>query len=62
MSIETNKEIIRQFNVEVIQNGNRAAFEALVAPDFVNRSAPPGAKAFGPHSSTFFVPHCPVLA
>jgi predicted SnoaL-like aldol condensation-catalyzing enzyme len=49
MSIETNKEIIRQFNVEVIQNGNRAAFEALVAPDFVNRSAPPGAPN-GPES------------
>jgi predicted ester cyclase len=43
MSIEVNKGVIRRFNVEVIQNGNRTAFEALVAPDFVNRSAPPGA-------------------
>ena len=49
MSIEANKGIIRRFNVEVIQNGNRTAFEALVAPDFVNRSAPPGAPS-GPES------------
>lgn len=37
-----NKETVRRFNIEVIQNGRRDAFEALMAPDFVNRSAPTG--------------------
>ncbi|HLP70045.1 MAG TPA: ester cyclase [Rhizobium sp.] len=37
-----NKEVVRRFNIEVIQNGNEAEFHALMAPDFVNHSAPPG--------------------
>jgi predicted ester cyclase len=37
------KEVIRRFNEEVITRGDRAAFEALIAPGFVNHSAPPGA-------------------
>lgn len=37
------KWVVRRFNEEVIAAGDRAAFEALMAPDFVNRSAPPGA-------------------
>src|SRR4051812_42953637 len=37
------KNVIRRFNTEVIVGGNRATFEALMDPDFVNRSAPPGA-------------------
>jgi len=36
-----NKEVVRRFNIEVIQNGNEAEFHALMAPDFVNHSAPP---------------------
>lgn len=36
------KWVVRRFNEEVIAAGDRAAFEALMAPDFVNRSAPPG--------------------
>ena len=42
MSVEANKDVVRRFNIEVIQHGNEAAFKALMAPDFVNRSAPPG--------------------
>jgi predicted ester cyclase len=42
MSTETNKEAVRRFNLEVIQGGDRTAFEALMQLDFVNRSAPPG--------------------
>jgi predicted SnoaL-like aldol condensation-catalyzing enzyme len=49
MLIDTNKAAVRRFNDEVITAGNRAAFEALVAPDFVNRSAPAG-MADGPES------------
>jgi len=39
---QAGKDVVRRFNEEVIRDGNRAAFEALMAPDFINRSAPPG--------------------
>jgi predicted ester cyclase len=42
MSERVNKDVVRRFNVEVIQNGSRDAFEGLMAPDFVNRSAMAG--------------------
>ncbi|MGF9567175.1 hypothetical protein AAIH70_27110 [Neorhizobium sp. BT27B] len=41
MSAE-NKEVVRRFNIEVIQNGNEDEFHALMAPDFVNHAAPSG--------------------
>ncbi|MCK8779891.1 ester cyclase [Rhizobium sp. NTR19] len=41
MSAE-NKEVVRRFNIEVIQNGDRSTFEALMAPDFINHAAPQG--------------------
>lgn len=37
------KDVVRRFNAEVIEKGDREAFLALMAPDFVNHSAPPGA-------------------
>jgi predicted ester cyclase len=37
------KDVVRRFNLDVIERGDRAAFEALMLPSFVNRSAPPGA-------------------
>ncbi|NML73091.1 ester cyclase [Rhizobium sp. S-51] len=37
-----NKEVVRRFNIEVIQNGREADFHALMAPDFVNHAAPQG--------------------
>ncbi|SFK29006.1 ester cyclase [Rhodanobacter glycinis] len=42
MSEIANKEVVRRFNIEVIQEGRREAFDALMASDFVNRSAPAG--------------------
>jgi predicted SnoaL-like aldol condensation-catalyzing enzyme len=36
---ETNKAAVRRFNREVIERGDEAAFQALMAPDFVNRTA-----------------------
>ena len=45
MHSEEYKEVVRQFNLRVIQHGDRAAFEALMAPDFVNHTAPPGMPA-----------------
>lgn len=49
MIAKTEKDVVCRFNLEVIQGGDRAAFDALMAPDFVNRSAPPGAPN-GPES------------
>jgi predicted ester cyclase len=49
---EANKATVRRFNVDVIERGDAAAFEALMAPDFVNRTAPPGMPA-GPDGMRF---------
>lgn len=49
MSLEACKDVVRRFNLDVIERGDRTAFEALMQPDFVNRSAPPGAPD-GPES------------
>jgi predicted ester cyclase len=43
MSSEAHKQVVRRFNKEVIEKGDRQAFEALMAPGFVNRCAPSGA-------------------
>ncbi|WP_095210774.1 ester cyclase [Chromobacterium sphagni] len=40
--MNTSKTVIQRFNREVIENGDMAAFAELVAPDFINHSAPPG--------------------
>lgn len=42
MQSETCKEVVRRFNIGVIQEGRRDVFDALMAPDFVNHAAPPG--------------------
>jgi steroid delta-isomerase-like uncharacterized protein len=42
MSVEENKAAVRRFAREVVNRGDFAAFEALVAPDFVEHSSPPG--------------------
>lgn len=49
MTSDDMKATVRRFNESVIGRGDREAFEALVHPDFVNRSAPPGAPN-GPES------------
>lgn len=36
------KEVVRRFNIDVIQNGNETEFHALMAPDFINHAAPQG--------------------
>ena len=43
MRSEEYKRVVRDFNLRVIGQGDRAAFDALMAPDFVNHSALPGA-------------------
>ncbi|UPG85232.1 ester cyclase [Luteibacter aegosomatis] len=49
MSHDSPKAVVRRFNTEVIQNLDRAAFDELMSPGFVNHSAPPGTPA-GPES------------
>lgn len=43
------KDVVRRFNRQVIEAGDREAFDALMAPGFKNRSAPHGV-ADGPES------------
>jgi predicted ester cyclase len=43
--LQRNKAVVVRFNKEVIERGDEAAFRELMAPDFVNRTAPPGAPA-----------------
>lgn len=38
---EANKAVVLRFNRDVIERGDRAAFEQLMSPEFVNRTAPP---------------------
>lgn len=45
MPLESVKTVVQRFNSEVIQVGDRGAFESLMATDFINHSAPPGADA-----------------
>lgn len=41
--LEKNKDIVKRFNKEVIENGNLKSFEELMDNDFINHSAPAGA-------------------
>lgn len=47
MQDDANKQVVRQFNLDVIQGGRRDVFDALMAPDFVNHASPPGALSGG---------------
>lgn len=49
MSSNAMKAVVLRFNQEVIATADRVSFDALISPDFVNRSAPPGAPN-GPES------------
>jgi predicted ester cyclase len=39
---DANKAAVLRFNRDVLERGDEAAFRALVAPGFANRTAPPG--------------------
>ncbi len=39
MSSQTVKDVVRRFNIDVIENGDVVAFEELMASNFINRSA-----------------------
>ncbi|MFD2718858.1 ester cyclase [Hymenobacter monticola] len=53
---EENKAIIRRFNHEGIAQGNVATLNELLAPDFLNHSAPAGMDA-GPGGMHYFFLH-----
>jgi len=53
---EENKAILRRFNHEGIAQGNVATLNELLAPDFVNRTAPAGMDA-GPGGMHYFFLH-----
>src|SRR5262245_48799727 len=42
-TLEANKAVVARFNKDVIELGDEAAFRELMAQDFVNRTAAPGA-------------------
>ena len=47
MSVDGAKAVVLRFNRDVIERGDRDAFDALMAPTFINRSAAPGAPSDG---------------
>ena len=49
MTSDDIKAVVRRFNEEVLEKGDRGAFEALIDPSFVNHSAAPGSPN-GPES------------
>jgi predicted ester cyclase len=53
-STEQNKEIVRRFNKECVQQGIPASFEELLADDVINHSAAPG-RPNGKESFYFFL-------
>lgn len=42
MSTETNKQIVRRFTEEVLNQGNMATLEEVCAADLLNHNPPPG--------------------
>lgn len=42
MPVEENKELVRRLYTDFFNKGNLAIAEELFAPEYVNRSAPPG--------------------
>jgi predicted ester cyclase len=51
-TMRTNKTAVARFNKEVIEGGNERAFLELMAPEFINRTAPPGSPA-GPEGMLY---------
>jgi predicted ester cyclase len=41
-TLQRNKEVVLRFNRDFIEKGDLAAFQEIMAPDFVNRTAAPG--------------------
>lgn len=50
---DQNKATVARFNKEFIEGGSMEAFGEILAPDFVNRTAPPGVPT-GPAGVAYF--------
>jgi len=50
---EQNKATVTRFNKEFIEKGNVDAFHEIIASEFINRTAPPGAPK-GPDGVMYF--------
>ena len=50
---DSNKAIVRRFNLKFIQGGNGDLFNEIMSPDFVNHNAPTDADA-GPEGARQF--------
>lgn len=55
-TIEKNKAIVRRFNKEFIEQGDVNAFNEIIAPEFLNQTAPPGIPK-GPEGVMYFFNH-----
>lgn len=53
-SLQSNKACVLRFNREVIERGDAAAAQELLAPDFINRTARPGLSP-GPDGMIYFL-------
>ena len=56
MTTDQNKAVVARFNKEFIEGGNRKAFDEIIAPDFINHSAPEGSPK-GPEGIVYFFDH-----
>lgn len=56
MQSETNKATVARFNKEFIEGGSMEAFNEIIAPDFINYSAPAGSPA-EPDGVIYFFNH-----
>ena len=52
-NLEINKEIVRRFNKEAIEQGNINSFNQLMHRDFINQTAPPGSNGSDGMWNTF---------
>jgi predicted ester cyclase len=52
----TNKEIVLRFNKDFIEGGSTAVFNEIIAPDFINQTAPDGVPK-GPEGVLYFFNH-----
>ena len=53
---EQNKATVTRFNKEFIEKGDMKAFSEIIAPEFINQTAPPGVPK-GPEGVMYFFNH-----
>jgi predicted SnoaL-like aldol condensation-catalyzing enzyme len=55
-AVEQNKATVTRFNKEFIEAGDVNAFNEIIAPEFLNQTAPPGVPK-GPEGVMYFFNH-----